>query len=284
MVFVSLDHFINRPAVECHSPITTMDNSNPVQLMLSLAPERNTYLLYLTDSKTNAQWILHRRYDEIQTLRRHIQNLRGCEDSTNRCCKSMDRGVTWTPFPKKCSTRYWKPDKSCAQVEFFLQDLIRVTFGTPETECTRIQRGQDAMENFLDIRAFQQRWAHELLTQVRETSEPECSTNDHHHILECAICYEAFSSTTTTTLPCAHQFHQECIQEWFGQQPSCPVCRAPFHHQANNPNPAIMGSPHLHHNTTCHRPKRILPDPTRLSTSRRTADRGQSPRPWDSDR
>ena len=40
---------------------------------------------------------------------------------------------------------------------------------------------------------------------------------------ECYICYENFKDKKT--LPCSHQFCQECIQRWLENNVSCPICR-----------------------------------------------------------
>jgi len=42
---------------------------------------------------------------------------------------------------------------------------------------------------------------------------------------ECSICYDVIYQHNMTTLPCAHMFHQPCIQQWLNQKPTCPVCR-----------------------------------------------------------
>jgi len=42
---------------------------------------------------------------------------------------------------------------------------------------------------------------------------------------ECSICYDVIYQDNMTTLPCAHVFHQPCIQQWLNQKQTCPVCR-----------------------------------------------------------
>ncbi|KXS14006.1 hypothetical protein M427DRAFT_99988, partial [Gonapodya prolifera JEL478] len=43
----------------------------------------------------------------------------------------------------------------------------------------------------------------------------------------CPICLDAYTSTTLVrTLPCAHAYHQMCIDEWLTTKRGvCPVCR-----------------------------------------------------------
>jgi len=40
----------------------------------------------------------------------------------------------------------------------------------------------------------------------------------------CSICQEEVTSATRLTR-CGHEFHAECISQWFGVNPRCPVCR-----------------------------------------------------------
>ena len=54
--------------------------------------------------------------------------------------------------------------------------------------------------------------------------------------IHCAICSDAPKENecdtafgreiqTTITLQCSHSYHKECIQGWFNQKPTCPLCR-----------------------------------------------------------
>jgi hypothetical protein len=40
---------------------------------------------------------------------------------------------------------------------------------------------------------------------------------------ECSICLEKIINKLT--LPCGHQFHSDCILDWFEKELSCPICR-----------------------------------------------------------
>ncbi len=42
---------------------------------------------------------------------------------------------------------------------------------------------------------------------------------------ECSICYDLIYQHDMAALPCAHMFHQPCIQQWLNQKQTCPVCR-----------------------------------------------------------
>ena len=43
---------------------------------------------------------------------------------------------------------------------------------------------------------------------------------------DCVICQEAMeTSGAACQLPCAHQFHRECLKPWLVQRNTCPSCR-----------------------------------------------------------
>ncbi|KAL9225291.1 hypothetical protein vseg_001236 [Gypsophila vaccaria] len=43
---------------------------------------------------------------------------------------------------------------------------------------------------------------------------------------ECAICFSGYKNKQSiTTLPCAHQYHSKCINEWLYKSKTCPVCK-----------------------------------------------------------
>lgn len=45
-------------------------------------------------------------------------------------------------------------------------------------------------------------------------------------ILECPICIEKFNDIDKVMiLKCKHYFHKRCIEQWFNEHDTCPVCR-----------------------------------------------------------
>ena len=65
----------------------------------------------------------------------------------------------------------------------------------------------------------------------RVGGEKQEAAADDEHVKKCTICHEPIKeSDATAELSCRHQFHQECIDEWFDHNPdnpTCPLCRAP---------------------------------------------------------
>lgn len=43
---------------------------------------------------------------------------------------------------------------------------------------------------------------------------------------ECSICLDKFNDTDKViVLKCKHYFHKNCIEKWFEEQSTCPICR-----------------------------------------------------------
>ncbi|TNV76860.1 hypothetical protein FGO68_gene11953 [Halteria grandinella] len=46
-------------------------------------------------------------------------------------------------------------------------------------------------------------------------------------VKDCAICtHDLEEGEDASTLQCKHQFHLNCVKEWFKKKAICPVCRA----------------------------------------------------------
>ena len=44
-------------------------------------------------------------------------------------------------------------------------------------------------------------------------------------MVECIICLNSIDSVEMITLQCNHNFHRDCIEQWFSKKQSCPTCR-----------------------------------------------------------
>ncbi|XP_039812145.1 uncharacterized protein LOC120675123 [Panicum virgatum] len=61
-----------------------------------------------------------------------------------------------------------------------------------------------------------------LMTGCKEAAEGKAGDGG------CSICFEALreAGVPVVELPgCAHAFHRRCIYKWFGEMPTCPLCR-----------------------------------------------------------
>ncbi|KAG2698333.1 hypothetical protein I3760_07G146800 [Carya illinoinensis] len=55
---------------------------------------------------------------------------------------------------------------------------------------------------------------------------PAVKISSEDQALVCAICKDMVNvGETATKLPCAHEYHGDCIGPWLGSRNSCPVCR-----------------------------------------------------------
>ena len=61
-----------------------------------------------------------------------------------------------------------------------------------------------------------------------EEAMPNLTTIEFNEVTEkeCAVCLEEFKDTEKISkLDCDHSYHDDCIQEWFQKDRSCPLCR-----------------------------------------------------------
>lgn len=83
--------------------------------------------------------------------------------------------------------------------------------------------------------------------------------------MDCPICLSNITSDVMTTT-CGHSFHNECINGWKTESPSCPVCRSilpysqvlPLHVKLDTglglgPGPGLPRSVHYDHQTNAGR-------------------------------
>jgi len=66
---------------------------------------------------------------------------------------------------------------------------------------------------------------------------------DPEEELTCSVCLEqVLDGEMVRTLPCLHQFHSACIDQWLRQQGTCPVCKFKLSGPETPPPPGSSGS------------------------------------------
>ena len=68
----------------------------------------------------------------------------------------------------------------------------------------------------------------ENLIEEEEEAIPNLTTIEFNEVneKECIVCLEEFKDTENISkLDCNHSYHDDCIQEWFQKDRSCPLCR-----------------------------------------------------------
>lgn len=61
-----------------------------------------------------------------------------------------------------------------------------------------------------------------------KTKDTPGSFNSNEEENECIICFHPLDSQQLTQLPCDHRFHEQCINDWIAEDPTCPLCRDPL--------------------------------------------------------
>ena len=139
--------------------------------------------------------------DNILNIRRHVQN--GHTEINNNF--SYPSGVP--NFNNLISN---------SVIDTFqnLFDVISEAQAAPEYEDVKVTLSE---EDFQKLKT----------TTLKETTDKECN-----------ICLDSFKiNDTTTTLPCDHVFHKNCIHDWLcNEKVSCPVCRFDVRNSNSNLN------------------------------------------------
>lgn len=70
-----------------------------------------------------------------------------------------------------------------------------------------------------------------VLNHMEKNYQLATADDLQHNSDNCAICWEKM--LTARKLPCAHLFHESCLQSWLEQDQSCPTCRLALSVQSN---------------------------------------------------
>lgn len=70
-----------------------------------------------------------------------------------------------------------------------------------------------------------ERWRR-MAVQVISSLPTHRWTRDHGEDIACIICqYNFATNDRAMTLPCAHVFHEDCVDGWIRENNSCPLCK-----------------------------------------------------------
>ncbi|CAJ1336364.1 unnamed protein product [Effrenium voratum] len=100
--------------------------------------------------------------------------------------------------------------------------------------------GVTATTIFPTLRSIEDRWgvAGTAVTEVIEAIQSSAAVEVPADT-ECPICLGCEDSLLGSwrELPCSHRFHEECLLEWIGRKPRCPLCRLDLHSAYAEPSP-----------------------------------------------
>ncbi|GBN84407.1 hypothetical protein AVEN_135091-1 [Araneus ventricosus] len=94
------------------------------------------------------------------------------------------------------------------------------------------KRKRDEGDETLDRSKAKEKPADKKKRSNGETSGASADTTT------CSVCLDTVSSSIMKSLPCAHAFHEICINEWLKKSFICPICRWPTTVDTND-------SPHM---------------------------------------
>ena len=94
---------------------------------------------------------------------------------------------------------------------------------------TELLSSTDVLDRFMDLQetlAHRRGLSEEALAGIPvEVFEPSASSRPESHT-QCMICLSEFEQgERLRRLPCAHVYHQPCIDEWLQRCPECPLCK-----------------------------------------------------------
>ncbi|KAI9906379.1 hypothetical protein PsorP6_002795 [Peronosclerospora sorghi] len=202
------------------------------------------------------EWTIAKRYSEFfyfrQTLLKHFKkwNLQFHDESKRVQCKDFVLATNLLlpaleihVFPRKhlrCDTdaivneRRKKLEQfvrkmldAYANISVFLYDTqLRNTGAFPN-----LRKMHQDLEAFLDIPPHQMEINRRQTAAVLALVDVDSEVVAKSDCIECCICLnenDAESNETkgkTVKLPCSHQFHEDCVIEWFNCSTTCPLCR-----------------------------------------------------------
>ncbi|KAK9876616.1 hypothetical protein WA026_013994 [Henosepilachna vigintioctopunctata] len=116
--------------------------------------------------------------------------------------KGSDTTILWKAVVEIACV---KVDRDCKQPKSYrlltLGELLKVFF-TLKCQMTALNQSEAPQMHY-----------DEFISNIND--EPDLA-------VQCSICFERKHELT---LPCAHSFCSQCLEEWNSENPSCPICR-----------------------------------------------------------
>ena len=118
----------------------------------------------------------------------------------------------------------------------WMQDSVRSTAPPPPPTASRSQRGLTPPTT-ASVRSHEldpHGWSYEELLALDENNVKRgIPASQRNRVMracnasgECPVCREAMTTASETVeLTCKHRFHKACIEPWFQENRTCPVCR-----------------------------------------------------------
>ncbi|KAG7383626.1 hypothetical protein PHYPSEUDO_003501 [Phytophthora pseudosyringae] len=216
-----------------------------------------------TRQGTDDQWVLKKRYSELEAFRRLLfKHIEEWEYTVRRefarkatvekrktlavVSNAMRRAISPT-FPKK-HFRTGKPAVTKERV-LGLPNFVRKLLGVYTDLAvyktnSQLQVGGFAsswaqlctifseLETFLEVPKPQkdaeiQRQS--AVLALKDFNDCTSSVAEGTHEQLCSICLNEDPATDESSpvvaLPCGHHFHEDCVIDWFSTSPTCPLCR-----------------------------------------------------------
>ncbi|OWZ19229.1 Kazal serine protease inhibitor PbraEPI2 [Phytophthora megakarya] len=213
------------------------------------------------------QWVLKKRYSELETFRRLLfKRIEDWEYTVRReftrkttvdrqktfavVSNAMRRAISPT-FPKK----HFRANKVAVIKERVvgLPNFVRKLLGVYTDLAvyktnSQLQAGGFAsswaqlctifseLEAFLKIPQPQKDaeiQRHSAVLALKDFNDYTRSVGEEAHDQLCSICLNEDPVTDEgrplVALPCGHHFHEDCVIDWFSTSPTCPLCRRSSH-------------------------------------------------------
>jgi hypothetical protein len=213
------------------------------------------------------EWTLAKRYSEFfyfrQTLLKRVQqwDLQFRDDAKRVACKEFALATALLlpaleipAFPRKhmrCDTEAIVKERRRKLQQFvrkmldaytdmsvFLHDTQSRNTRAFTNLCEMLQ----SIEEFLDIPAEQKEINRRQTAAVLALEDVEVGLESSDcRDRSCCICLNDYDSEEDeddvvedrmVRLPCTHQFHEDCVLDWFNTSTTCPLCRKPAYTEA----------------------------------------------------